>query len=66
MSWDGTERRMKAQDHDTLIEVVQILKSHVENFDKHQVEDKKQFDILNRNMYLGIGILIAVKIVFKM
>ena len=31
------------KDHDTLIEVVQILKNHVANFDSHTVADSVAF-----------------------
>lgn len=58
--WDGRERRKTSQDHDTLIEVVQILKSHVSNFDRHTDKDDRQFENINRNMYIGLGILIAI------
>lgn len=61
--WDGiTERRLKSQDHDTLIELVQILKSHVENFDEHIIQDREDFKDINKKVsfstnmiYLAMG-----------
>lgn len=66
-TWDGKERRMPTQDHDTLIEVVQILKNHVANFDKHIEADKIAFQDIGDKLwkhamyiYIGIGILAAI------
>lgn len=69
-TWDGvTERRRTAQDHDTLIEVVQILKNHVKNCDEdrrivsqHMIDDNKSFERINRNIYMFNGGLIVVNI----
>lgn len=63
--WDGKERRHDAQDHDTLIEVVTILKRHVENFDAHVIQDDANFKTLNRIVYTGVGILVAIEFIFK-
>lgn len=64
--WDGiTERRVKAQDHDTLIEVVQILSAHVKNFDKHVVDDADNFKTLNRTMWMCAGGLSVIAFVIK-
>jgi hypothetical protein len=38
--WDGSERRQPIRDHDTLIQMVQILQNHVHNFDDHRKEFK--------------------------
>lgn len=59
--WDGIERRDKAQDHDTLIQVVEILQIHVKNFDKHINQDEENFKALNRTMYIGIGLVMAIQ-----
>lgn len=76
-SWDGTtERRQKAQDHDTLVQMVEILKNHVNNFDmhredykEHKQEDKINFKRIDKTIYTATGVLIAVvfiaRIVFK-
>lgn len=64
MPWDGVERRRSEnRDHDALIEVITILKAHVENFDKHILDDKDQFKVLNRNMYIAIGVVGALQFI---
>lgn len=63
-SWDGGERR-DTTDHDTLTNVVAILRIHVDNFDKHVEEDKKQFAVINRNMYIAIGVVMAIEFVSR-
>lgn len=79
-SWDGIERRKKAQDHDTLIQVVQILKNHVENFDKHAAQfeqhvkdDNESFQLLMRKVdlvfryvYMGLGGVTLFTVLIKM
>lgn len=65
-TWNGVERRLTSIDHDTLIEVVQILRSHVANFDKHAEKDEKQFSFLNRIVFIGIGGLGMLQIVLGM
>ena len=76
--WNGEERRKNNRDHDTLIEVVQILKSHVNNFDKHLERFNEHVDDDNTNfenitnkiwqhtrlIYIGIGILAALQFIF--
>lgn len=37
--WNGEERRKATRDHDTLIEMVQILKNLVTNFEEHTKDD---------------------------
>ncbi len=69
MSWDGSERRDKAQDHDTLIALVEILTSHVKNFDTHVKEDGENFrslknTVLNieRCVWVATGVIISVHV----
>ena len=60
MKWDGTERRKKASDHDTLICLVQILDNHVANFNAHVEEDKvlaKEVRFSTKIIYMGLGAL---------
>ncbi len=65
--WDGiTERRQKASDHDTLIQLVEILAAHVKNadqhredFNKHTIEDRANFKKIDRNMNIALGMLLA-------
>lgn len=70
--WNGEERRLSARDHDTLIQMVQILQNHVENFDKHRddftehsKDDKKNFDFLNRTVWGGLGGLAVLEIILR-
>lgn len=64
MVWDGkTERRStSSSDHDTLTRLVEILSTHVENFKTHTEDDKANFKILNRNMYIAIGFVVAIQV----
>ena len=69
MVWDGIERRNKATDHDTLIQVVQILTNHVENFNQHVTDDKAAFDEIGKRLwnhakfiYIGIGIVAVLEV----
>lgn len=64
MVWDGKDRRL--QDHDTLIEVVQILKLHVANFDKHVEKDDKNFLQLNRALWIAVGAVLVIEFGFKL
>lgn len=57
--YNGPERRTHSDDHDTVITMLQILTDHVVNFKLHTEEDKSQFRIINRNMYIAIGAIIA-------
>lgn len=73
MNWDGSERRESTKDHDTLIQMVQILQNHVNNFDKHRTDfsdhikkDDKNFEFLNRVAWCGFGGLGALEIVLRM
>ena len=72
MNWDGKERRT-VSDHDTLIEVVQVLKNHVANFDKHVDSNKTEFSLLQnkiwehaRYIYIGIGIIVVLNVITKL
>lgn len=77
--WDGkTERRINNRDHDTLIEVVQILQNHVENdtrnwqrFDAHTKEDKENFNSVTVKVdkhamyiYMAMGAIGLLQILF--
>lgn len=71
-TWNGEERRKATRDHDTLVEVVQILRSHVNNFDKHQLEDKENFKEIFEKMwkhasliYIGFGIVVTLEFLLK-
>ena len=70
--WNGHERRKSTRDHDTLIEMVQILKNHVGNFDIHRKDylthigdDKKNFEFLNRVAWCGFGGLGVLEIILR-
>ena len=78
--WDGkTERRGIAQDHDTLVQIIEILKNQVENFDRHredfkehEKEDNTNFKFLRDQIgkhamyiYIGIGILTTLQFILK-
>lgn len=76
MTWDGIKRRdddlKKAEDHDTLIEVVQILKSHVANFDKHVEKDDTNFKDIKDQVgkhamwiYIGLGVVGTIQFLIK-
>lgn len=65
--WDGTERRYSNRDHDTLVELVQILTSHVKNFEDHReafkthlTKDDASFEKINRNIYMFNGGLAVI------
>lgn len=74
-AWDGnTERRVNHTDHDTLIELVQIIRNQTEytkdiadNFKTHENKDEHNFQAI-RNDILGLqrivwtatGIIIAL------
>ena len=51
--YSGSERRNPSPDHDTLVQLVQIISNHVKNSDNHMLkfeehvrEDKDNFDKL--------------------
>lgn len=65
--WEGADRRKHADDHDTLISLVQILNSHVTNFNDHILSDKKSFDKLEntvlkieRCIWIATGVIVAI------
>lgn len=73
MSYDGPDRRNKSTDHDTLITMVQILQNHVDNdtknwskFDSHVLEDKKNFDFLNKSIWMVFGGVAVLEIFIKL
>ncbi len=73
--WNGSERRKENTDHDTLIQIVQIMDNHVKNFQTHaeafrahEVQDQTNFDKLRtqiakieRIIYIATGVLLAVQ-----
>lgn len=73
--WDNQERRVETKDHDTLIQMVQILQNHVDNFknhvsvfDVHVDKDEKSFDnlrkdnqITQRMVWMAAGAVMAVQ-----
>lgn len=72
MEWDGIKRRKDdhgVNDHDTLIELVQILTNHVNNFNElsnvfkdHVKEDKENFKILNESRWKVLGAFALIQI----
>lgn len=73
--WLGNDRRTPSRDHDTLIQVVQILDNHVKNFNTHidafklhEIKDQANFDSLRKDVlaiqkvvWTASGIIIAVE-----
>lgn len=66
-NWDGVERRFSNRDHDTLVELVQILTAHVKNFEDHReafkihlLKDDTNFEKINKNMYMFNGGLVVL------
>ena len=74
MVWDGkVERRGNPSDHDNIVRLMVSIENHVNNFDKHVVEDAKNFGSVNSKIdkqsiliYTGVGILIAVQFILKL
>lgn len=67
MSWDGkTERRQSNNDHDNITRMITILDNHVKNFDTHTLEDKKNFDFLNKTVWIGFGALGTIEILMRL
>ncbi len=72
--YSGPERRIHSDDHDTIITMIQLLNSHVNNFNEHKVDDNQNFttimakldkqdtvlDVIKKYIYIGLGILIAI------
>lgn len=72
--YTGEERRRSTKDHDTLIQLVQILTNHVDNFNTHsnafrahEMQDQANFDKLRtsitkieRIIWVATGIIIAL------
>lgn len=72
--WDGRDRR-KVTDHDTIIELVQIIKNHVENFESHREsykdhikDDSSKFEELRialegikRVIWIGLGVFMTLQ-----
>lgn len=78
MEWEGKDRR-NTEDHDTLVELCQIMKNHVDNFNlhredfvDHKKEDNVSFKALRDQIgkhaiyiYIGIGILGTLQFLLK-
>lgn len=65
--WDGkTERRNNPSDHDNLTRLLNIVETLVNNFDKHVIEDKKNFDFNNRIIWIGFGALGTLELVMRL
>lgn len=76
--WNGRERR-KTIDHDTIVELTQIMRNHISNFDihredfnKHTEDDKVAYkeikDLLGKHaifIYIGIGIITTLQFLLK-
>lgn len=72
--WDGRDRRKQSTDHDTLIELVQILRSEVEKIDmissnlkEHEIKDESNFEKIKddiagikRILWIATGMIIAL------
>lgn len=59
---DKNEEQKRATDHDTVIELMTLLKRHMEQFDHyittfqdHAKEDNRRFDALSRLIWMGAG-----------
>lgn len=73
-TWNGEERRGNNRDHDTLTELVIIVKSHVEaakivadNLKIHEKNDQANFDTIRKDIlglqkivWTATGIIIAL------
>lgn len=74
--WDGEDRRISAaKDHDTLIELVQILRDHVKHFETHMTnyeqhlkDDAANFKIvmkalegIHRVFWVGLGVFFVIQ-----
>ncbi len=72
--YQGPERRIHSDDHDTIVTMIQLLNNHVNNFNDHKTDDIKNFsaimtklerqdgvlEVIKRYIYIGLGILIAI------
>lgn len=75
MSFDGIEKRktsMNDGDHDLLQQIANDLKHVVKWVEKHDLDDTKRFDKVEKEMefgkrilYGGVGIIVFVEFVFK-
>lgn len=70
--WNGEDRRKNGTDHDTLVTIVQLMKNHIDNFNKHVRDDESSFktlkDQVNRQsvfIYTGLGIVITLQFLIK-
>ena len=72
-NWDGIEHRKNSSDHDNLTRLVVLLEAHVANFDKHQndfrvhlLDDKRNFDILFKAYWAGMGVISMAILIVKL
>lgn len=73
MGWDGsTERRSNPSDHDNLTRAINILESHVKNFDNHIIEDKENFKSIRDQVgkhamyiYMALGAIGVIEFLFN-
>lgn len=77
--WDGNERRNTPTDHDTLIEMVQIMRNQTEtakviasNLKDHEMKDQTNFDGIRKDIlglqkivWTATGIIIALDAIPK-
>lgn len=74
--YTGPDRRKHADDHDNLIEMIQIVRNHVNNFelhrkdfDEHKKEDTTSFNSLKKHIWMQMGamgvIVFILELVFK-
>lgn len=73
--WDGAERRKVSDDHDTIIEVLGLIKNgrenfeeHMKSFNDHKVDDQSNFNLLRRELlgiqkviWIATGVIISVQ-----
>jgi len=66
--WDGRERRRDNDDHDTLIALGVKVSNHAEAikamtfmYDQDQKDTGKRFQVLERVVYIGFGIILALE-----
>jgi len=77
MPWDGIKRRAEDKGEESPDVILARIDERVYNFTKkldehlivfkeHVIEDKKNFDFLNKMVYIGFGAVGVLEIIFKM
>lgn len=79
MKYHGPERRKHADDHDTVVQLLEIMNNHVGNFDTHRedyrrhiIDDNKFFEEIRKNIagihrigWVALGALLALQVLPK-